>query len=276
VRFDLASMTRRLRNPRRKSIPIRDIAPTAVLAGDLYRSAYAPVISTLQASADRIAAEYGRTLAEVTTDSAADLGLELDGLKVVLDRLLLTLTPRLRDWVLRAEQWHRGKWRGAVLSATGVDINTMIGPQDVAQPMEAIVEWNVALIRDVGDQARQRIASAVFAGLNERRAATDVAKDIRAATGMARDRSLRIASDQLTKLTASLDGERMTQAGIEEFIYRHSGKLHPRSWHRARDGRHYDLSTFEEVGGGETIAADDRPGVPPFCGCRKQGVVTFD
>lgn len=93
---------------------------------------------------------------------------------------------------------------------------------------------------------------------------------------MSRRRSINIASDQLSKLTSALDGERMAQAGIEQFLYRHSGKAHPRSWHRARNGKTFELASGMQVGGGETIQPDDMPGVPPFCGCRKQAVVTFD
>lgn len=276
MKFDLAAMTRRLRNPRRKSIPLREIAPPATLATSLYRACYRPIIDTATAAAEYIVAEYARTLADLTTDSPADLTGQIDGLKSALDRLLLILTPRLRDWALRTEQWHRAKWRGAVLSATGVDLQTLIGPEDVAQPVDALVQWNVALVKDVSDQARQRIASAVFSGLNQRRPAVDVAKDIREAVATSRRRSINIASDQMTKLSSALDGERMRQAGIEQFKWRHSGKLHPRKWHRERDGQEYDLQTREPDDGGDVIPADDMPGVPPFCGCRKQAVVRFD
>lgn len=276
MRFSLAQMTRRALNPRRKAIPLREIKPPATMATDLFRACYAPVVETVGAASVRIIAEYERSLAELVTDSAADLGSLLDGLKSELDRLLLVLTPRLSDWAIRVEQWQRGKWSGTVLSATGVDLQTMIGAGDVAQSVEASIAWNVSLIRDVGDQARQRIASAVFTGLTQRRAAVDVAKDIREAVAMSRRRSINVASDQLSKLTAALDGERMRQAGIEQFLYRHSGKLHPRSWHRARNGKAYELASGKEIGGGDVIEPDDMPGIPPYCGCRKQAVVAFD
>lgn len=276
MRFDLATLTRRTRNPRRKSIPLREIAPPATMAADLFRACYLPIVQAITARTDRIMAAYERALSALTHDSPADVTAELADMQTELDRLVLILTPRLRDWAVRTEKWQRGKWRGAVLSATGVDLETMIGAGDVRQPLEASIAWNTALIKDVGDQARQRIAAAVFAGLNQRRPAVDVARDIREAVSMSRRRSLLVASDQLAKLTSALDGERMQQAGIERFIYRHGGKRHPRSWHLARNGKTYDLSTFKEVGGGDVIAANDRPGIPPYCSCRKQAVVTFD
>lgn len=276
MRFSLAALTRRIRNPRRKAIALREIAPTTVLATSLYRATYAHIVAAVGARIDRIMAAYSRALSALIHDSPADVTAELDGLKQELDRLVLILTPRMRDWALRVESWQRGKWAGAALSATGVDLQTMLGPEDVRQSIEATIAWNTSLIKDVSAQAQLRISAAVFAGLNERRAAVDVAKDIREAVAMSRTRSVNIAADQLSKLSSSLDEERMNQAGIEEFIYRHSGKMHPRPWHRARNGRTYELATGKEVGGGDVIAPGDGPGQPPFCGCRRQAVVTFD
>lgn len=259
-------MIRRFRNPRRKQIPIRDINPPATLATDLFRSVYLPVIQLWQARAGKIVAEYERTLSEMITDSAADVEQELGTVEAEIDRLLLELTPRLRDWAIRIESFHRGRWRGAVLSASGVDLTTLIGPEDVAETLEALISRNAGLVRDISDQARGRIADSVFRGLTNRTAAREVAKEIAEAVGMARDRAKRVAADQLTKATSALDGERMRQAGIEAWIWRHSGKLHYRPEHKARDGKRY---TFDKP-------PADMPGERPFCGCRKQAVVEFD
>lgn len=275
-RFDLAAMARRARNVRRRSITLREIAPPAVMATNLFREAYLPVVKGWEAGAALIMAEYERTLAEMTTDSPADMGGLLDEIGQLLERLVLTLRPRLRDWTIRMESWHRGKWRGSVLAAAGVDLQTMLGPEDAAETLEAFTARNVALVRNVSDQARGRISDAVFRGLTARSPAREVAKEISEAVGMARRRALGIAADQLSKASSALDTERMRQAGIDEFVYRHSGKRHARPWHRARDGKRYDLDTLQEVDGDDVIAPDDAPGVPPWCGCRKQAVVVLD
>jgi uncharacterized protein with gpF-like domain len=180
--------------------------------------------------------------------------------------VLLTLTPRLRDWAVGVERWQRGKWRGAVLSATGIDLQTMIGPEDTQSTLETIIEWNTSLIKDVSDQARQRIANSVFSGLRERRAAREVAAEIREAVDMGRRRSVGIASDQLSKLSSSLASERRRQAGITSWKWRHSGKKHPREEHKARDGKVYTDQT----------APKDKPGQLPYCGCREQAVIDLD
>ena len=266
MRFDLAQLARRTRNIRRDSITLRDIVPPATLATNLYRATYARVIAAWFDALPRIEATYARSLSELTQDSPADVRAEIDGAAEAINRLILILTPEVRDWALRTEQWFRGKWRGAVLSATGVDLQTMIGAGDVRAPLETTIEWNVALIKDVNAQAQQRISNSVFDGLRNRTPAREVAKEIRGAGDMGRARSVRIASDQLSKITSALAEERRREAGIDTWKWRHSRKAHPRTDHQAREGKEYTDAT----------APKDLPGRLPFCGCRSQAVVRFD
>ena len=81
-----------------------------------------------------------------------------------------------------------------------------------------------------------------------------------------RARSQRIASDQLTKLNSSLASERRRQAGLDEWEWKSSHKLHFRPEHAARDGKVYSDAT----------APNDLPGQLPFCGCRELAVLNFD
>lgn len=265
-RYNLAAMARRQRNIRRSSITIRDIEPPATLATDLYRSCYMPVVNAWFNALPRINAAYERSLSELTQDSPADVRAEIDGAAEAINRLILILTPQVRDWALQVERWYRGKWRGAVLSATGVDLQTMLGPEDVRASLETTIEWNTALIKDVSAQTQQRIGNSVFDGLRNRTPSREVAKSISEATGMARTRSQRIASDQLNKLTSSLAEERRREAGIDTWKWRSSHKLNYRPEHAARDGKEYTDAT----------APKDRPGQLPYCGCRGQAVVKFD
>jgi uncharacterized protein with gpF-like domain len=280
VKYNLAAMTRRTRNPRRSNIIIRDIVPPATLATNLYLAAYKPVVQVWERATQGIVDEYARTLSQMTTDSPADLQARLDAATTELERLYIILDAALRDWAVHTELWYRGKWRGAILSATGVDLQTLLGPEDVRQTLDSIIAWNISLVRDVGEQARQRIGNAVFSGLNQRKPAREVAKEIREATGMARDRSQRIASDQLTKLTSALADERRREAGISLWKWRWSHKLHGRKEHIARDGNIY---ADDAAGAGVTVNGDevleppeDRPGQLPFCGCRGQSVLVLD
>lgn len=276
--YSLATLVRRLRNPRRKQIVIRDIRPPAMMARALYQRTYARVCAAWEAAIPRIMAEYELSLPvrDSITDSAADLGDLFAQLGEELTRLILDLLPELRDWAVRTETWHRGQWRGAVLTATGVDIETILNASGTPTSVGETIAWNTSLIRDVSDQTRQRISSIVFAGLQARRPARAVAADIREAVGISRRRSLLIASDQLAKLAGSLDRERMNEAGITVFRYRHGGKIHARPWHKARDGKEFDLQTMHQIDGDDQIEAGDGPSEPPWCSCRRQAVLTLD
>lgn len=266
MRYSLATLARRQRNIRRSRIVLREITAPATSASNLYARCYRPVVALWQRRADRIVAEYERSLSSVTTDSPADIQREIDEGQSEFQRLFMELEPELRDWLIRVESWQRGRWRGAVLSATGVDLQTLIGPQDMRDTIDAYLRWNTALIRDVSDQTRKRIADRVFAGLTQRKPARDVAREIREAIGMARDRSQRIAADQLSKISNSLADERRREAGIDTWVWMHSRKRHPRADHQARDGREYTDAT----------APQDTPGQLPYCGCLSRAVVRFD
>jgi len=251
---------------RKRTVTFRDITPPATLATNLFQSGYSPVIAMWTRYADRIIAEYERTLSELITDAPADINATLDAADSELQRLLLILRPAMRDWTVRVEGWFRGKWIGAALAASKVDLTTLLGPEDVQQTLEQVLEWNTNLVVDVSTQTRQRISNAVFAGLTNRTPAREVARDIREATGMARDRSLRIASDQLQKLSGALASERRRQASLTLWEWRSSHKKHFRREHAARDGKVYTDET----------APKDLPSQLPYCGCRERAVLTFE
>lgn len=280
MRFDLAALSAR-KNRRRKSVTLRDIVPPATFATTLYREAYLPVIQHWQAALPAIADAYARTLPDmVTDDTPADVQATIDGAASGADRLFILLRGRLELWAGSVERWQRTRWRGAVLTATGVDLAEMIGPGDVRQTVQATIEWNTSLIRDVSDQVRQRIGNTVFAGLRNRTPARDVARQIAEAAGMGRDRSRRIAADQLSKLSSSLADERRRQAGLTVWQWMHSGKRHPRPEHVARDGMIYSddpVPAGYQVDG-KTVhkRPQELPGQLPYCGCRSRAVIDWN
>lgn len=278
VEYNLKLMVKRA-NPgmRRRAVVLREVTPPATLASDLYRATYLPIVEAWRVALPAIEREYERTLSAMTQDSPADVQAEIDGAAEQVNRLLLLLTPQLQTWALRVEARVRERWRGAVLSATGVDLGTLLGVDDIRATLETHIGWNTALVRDVSDQARQRIGNAVFDGLRNRTPARDVAKTIREAVAMSRRRSVGIAADQLSKLSSALADERRREAGITAFEWIHSKKAHPRARHVERNGNYYsDVPT--DVGqtlNGKTLLAppQDRPGQLPWCGCQSRSVI---
>jgi hypothetical protein len=274
VRFDLATLIKRARKTRRSQIVLRPIAPTAVQAGSLYAAAYRPVIEAWRVGVARIMAEYERSLPvrdALTTDSIFDLDSILAAIGDELARLVVTLTPALRDFAVRQEAWHASKFRGAVLTATSIDVGTLLGPEDTSETVQAFLANNTQLIRSVSDQTRTRVAEAVLTGYQNRTPAREVARSLDDAVELGRKRALRIAADQNTKLAARLDQARQEAAGIVKFRWRHSGKIHPRKEHVKHNGIVYSWDNLPLLNG-----EPDRPGQAPFCGCRAAAVIDLE
>jgi hypothetical protein len=271
--FDLPQLARR--NSRRRNVTLRPIVPTSAQATDIARI-IAPAWRIWAENVERIMAEYDpKPLGDgLTLDSPDAIQRILDAIGgEFLTRLVAEITPGLRRLSVRTETWHRAKWAAAVKAGTGVSLDTVLTAQPVQETLEAWIQRNVALAKNISDQAQARIADAVFRGYEARLPAREVAKAIREAAGLGRKRALRIAADQSSKLSAALDTERQAEAGIAWFRWRHSGKLHPRAWHKARDGRVYALKSGKARDGDETIPRDDRPGMQPWCGCRAQAYI---
>jgi SPP1 gp7 family putative phage head morphogenesis protein len=266
MKFDLATLARRASNRLRRTVIFRPIFTTKAQADDL-ALLYLRITKLLAERQARLVEIYRRTLEQkLRHDTIDELGVEVDDIGAALNRLVVELTPALRRWAVRTEEWHRGKWKRSVLDAVNVSLETMLGPEDMREMLDAFLQRNVALVRNVSDEARGRIADSIFRGFQRRAPAVQMAKEIREATSMARARSIRIAGDQTVKLASALTRERRRQAQLTEWKWRHSGKLHFRPEHKARDGNLYTDAT----------APEDLPGELPFCGCVEQAVLTFD
>jgi hypothetical protein len=265
MRFDLAAMVRRA-GIRRRQITFRPIRTTQAQAQSLaviYRRMLAPWLE----ARPRIEEAYQRELDRVlTTDSIDDLAGLFDELGEMVERLVLTLTPDLRDWAFRVERWHRQRWVGTVLSGAGVDLQYLIGPAEAQETIEAFMARNTALVKDISRQAQGRISDAVFRGIQQRTPAREVGRTIGEALGMARKRANLIARDQAVKLASALDRQRQREAGLDTWKWNHSDKLNFRPEHKARDGEQYTDET----------APEDEPGELPFCGCVRQAVLVLD
>lgn len=252
----LADITRRSR-PRARSVTFREIVPTKAQSSDL-AAIYLEVVRHWRSVGEQALAFYDPP--EITTDSPPEITGVLARGQLQADALILALTPRVSSWVDRLALWHSRKWAANVLAGTGTDISVFLSSAAVADDMAASLAWNVQLVRNVSDQARDRIANTVWAGWRARTPRRDIARGINEALGLGRDRSLRIAVDQTTKLAGALDRSRMLESGLDEWIWRHSHKAHPRAEHVARDGKRYNWQN----------PPDDTPGELPFCGCKAQ------
>ncbi|WP_257541050.1 hypothetical protein [Sphingobium sp. CFD-1] len=259
---------------------LRPIIPTQAQAADL-ATIYAPAWRIWSENIDRILAGYDPqplpTTDALTLDTADQVQAAIGAVASEFLTILTTrITPALKRWVVTAELRHRQRWAAAVKAGVGIEIDMLMSAQDVQEPLSAWLARNVALCRNVSDQAQARISDAVFRGYQERRPVREVAAEIREATGMGRTRAIRIAADQSSKLSSQLDRERQAEAGLTQFKWRHSGKMHPRQNHKARDGNLYELRTGKIVrGDGGDLTPDQRAGVQPWCGCREAAYIAL-
>lgn len=275
MNFNLAAMTQRAKPRRAKWIVLPAIHPTVSMAADLAaiyllvvnawkKAAAEQILPAYTAATKAIADHGGRNMVKVA-DDLSDVNGSVNGAGEQVTRLLVSITPMIRRWATKAEKWHRLKWAASIASAAGPDVLTLMAAEDVHETIEAIIARNVALIRSVAEETRARIADIILRGFQGRTETREVARQIAAGIDMSRRRALGIASDQNVKLASALDTRRMVQAGIDIWKWRHSGKVHFRPEHKARDGNIY---TWQN-------APADLPGELPFCGCAKQAMLNL-
>lgn len=265
--YNLAAMARQAGIKR--DITLRPVTPAVGPEQDLARL-YLAVLKAW--NADAILRGY---TGGMTTDAPSDQTNAIAEAENTVARLIAEFTRGLRDWLVRTEVIHRSRFVASVMSGTGLDLTYLLSGGEVQETLQVALDRNVALVRNISDQARGRIADAVWRGYQNRLPARDVAKEIREATGFARARSIRVASDQNSKLSAALDRDRQAQAGIDLFRWAHSRKAHPRLDHVAKNGQIYERASGKQVNpdgtpmpGGDKIERGKFPGEEPFCGCR--------
>jgi len=264
--YPLADIAKRA--GRRKSAAAAPINPTQARQDEL-AMIYLAVVRGWQAGAkETILPAYGALIDKLTRDDEqTGLVAAMQTLAGQMGSVVTSLRPRLSRWLSAFGGWHDNRFAQTINVAIGVDPRVMMSPQEIAAAIDVALERNAALVKDLNDQLQGRIAQRVWAGVSQQTPRDAMAREIAEATGMSRKRAKRIAVDQATKLSADLDTIRQKEAGLEEFKWRSSHKLHPRPWHAARDGKVFDF---------DTIPADDMPGIPPFCGCKKQPWIDLD
>ena len=236
------------------------ISPTLAQKADLAKINRI-VVDYWAAQIPALMAAYNPTPLQI--DNAQEAGQVLDEAERVSQILVLGINPRLRNYAVRIVEWHKAKFAQFALTATDVAIDTTLAGALSGDTVETFLARNLALIKDISATTQGKMSDVIFRGLQGRTPARKVAKELQSVVEISKKRAVRIASDQLQKLTSQLDTERMLDVGIKKWKWRHSGKLHPRPEHVARDNKIYLFSK----------PPDDMPGELPYCGCAKSAVI---
>lgn len=268
MNIDLPAMVKRAHPTRRAAYEFATFDPTVALQRRLAVIYSAVPRAWASVARETILPAYGREIAAdgLTRDDAASLNRAVDDAVEEVVRIVVGLTAGMAAGVGAAELWHRRRFAWSIRSATGVDLDLLLGTEEARDAMEAAFRRNMSLVRSISEDTRQRIADAVWRGYQAGTPRRMIAREFGEAVALSRARSLRIAVDQTTKLAATLDDLRQAEIGLTHWKWRHSRKAHPRAHHVARDGKIYRRGR-DGLGG-------DLPGVAPFCGCKMQAVLT--
>jgi SPP1 gp7 family putative phage head morphogenesis protein len=211
---------------------------------------------------------YEQTIGRLTIDAASDpLKEAIEALAGLSQSVVLSLSPDIQRWTVRAQDWHREMFASRAKEGTGVDVNLYILPSDAQNVIAAYQDWSTGLIRGANDDVRRKVEGIVYSGVTRQTPRREVARELAAAMGVNRRRALIIATDQALKLTSRLDQLRQQDAGIDTYMWRHSGKLNPREWHVEREGK---VFKWDEP------PYDGHPGTLVNCGCKAQAYIDLE
>lgn len=269
--YDLAAMAKRA-GDNRSTITLRAIYPTKALTEDLSRIYMRVVRAWRDAAQSLILPAYSRSIAEVTRDGLTrddtpDIEAEIVRAEAQAQAVIASLTIGVQAWEAQMNRWHADKFASAVAAGASIDVELLMSGETTREALRAFLAENTNLISSVSQETKTRIAGMVWRGYLARTPRREIAKEINKALGMARDRALRIAVDQTTRLAAKLDELREREAGIKAYRWRHSGKTHYRPEHKARNGK---IIRWDKP------PADGHYGTLPFCGCKGAPVLELD
>lgn len=202
----------------------------------------------------------------VARDDAIDVltaTLEQQGEEV--SRLVLTLSPLLREYTTRVERWHRDRWLSVIRQAIGIDADLLLSPDATASPVRAALERNIGLITNLSDDIKGKVTREVWDGVANATPRREIGKQIAETMKIGRERADFIARDQALKISSSLDQARQTEAGIEEYRWRtvEDGRVRPS--HKAHNGKIYKWSAAP--------ADTGHPGHDINCRCKAQAYI---
>jgi SPP1 gp7 family putative phage head morphogenesis protein len=179
------------------------------------------------------------------------------------------------DEYASASVWHS-------LSTAGVNRPTTAYNSNVTNTLGSARDFNHTLITGIADDVHEKVYEAVMLSLTspnpEEQGVSGIMNALDTIGGFAANRVKLIATDQTSKVYASLSDERMKQNNVEEFEWMHSsaGK-EQRESHVRMDGHIFKLDDprLWEVGGEFDLKKGDLgpPGWAIHCRCRKRPII---
>jgi SPP1 gp7 family putative phage head morphogenesis protein len=163
---------------------------------------------------------------------------------------------RLNQWAKDVSAWHGKKWQARVMAGLNIDVTPLTRAETIEPALEKAMTDGARLIRDVSDDAAERVRAATLEAFETGEGAAALRKKLREEMGYPARRAKLIARDQLGKLTGNLDRLRHTEAGLNSYEWVTAGDERVRPKHEERDGEVFKWSKPPE---------DGHPGEPIQC-----------
>jgi SPP1 gp7 family putative phage head morphogenesis protein len=197
-------------------------------------------------------------------DSADDADSAISEAEAQSQVLIAAALVGLTAWVASLDRWQRNKWAGVILTRTGLDLGQALPFVQDREAVRASVAWATSLIRDVNQQLRNRVQSAVMASISLRENKEQLTRRLSEVFAKARRRADLIARDQAHKIAAKMLETRHRDAGLTEYVWLHSFLPNPRRHHVERQGQRFKWNRPPR---------DGHPGHAPHCRCTAAAVL---
>ena len=180
------------------------------------------------------------------------------------NRLLLVLIGQIQEWAQESGKWVRSLWVGRIKYEFGVDIDLLAENQANHEQLRAAIEWASALVRDLSDATRNKLAGSLAQSIASGASHEEVARAVRDVIKSSDTRARLIARDQTQKIFSKLAELQAREAGSDEYVWNHSFQPNPRRHHVERQGNTYRW---------DRPPRDGHPGTAVNCRCSASPVV---
>lgn len=222
------------------------------------RAALAPLLAALPGILERARAER-------RADYRADAGESRrarEMIETARDQLRTSISTKdiealAEKFAERTSTYQRVQLGRQTSAALGVDVYA--SDRRLPPLIEAFVDANVGLVKDIGEKVAARIELEVVRGVQDGMLHGDLAEKIQA-IGFGEERAALIARDQVGKLYGQINATRQTELGVDKFIWRTVGDERVRDEHEELDGEEFLYSE----GGHDT---EGLPGEAILCRC---------
>lgn len=196
---------------------------------------------------------------------ADDLARMLERLRV---RVAAAVIPpgeiaRIAESISRDVSRHNRGQLDIVFEAT-IGVGLPATEPGIADVLRAFVRENVRRMKNLSNEALDRVEASVLRGFRRGRTNASIAADIQADLGISRRRARLIARDQIASLNGELTQIRQASMGVQEYIWRTAGDERVRPSHAALDGTRQRW---------DDPPAEGHPGEPINCRCIAEPVL---